>query len=92
MANIKTPERAKELKTAFIQSAKNFKIDMSPRYGRYTVSIGESNIKDYYLVVKIRFNENDYFTTDDFILFGDFVKKYNLCLQMELNSKEILIY
>lgn len=92
MANIKTLERAKELKAAFIQSAKNLGIDMSPRYGLYSVSIGESNIKDYYLVVKIRFNENDFFTSCDFILFGDFAKKYNVCLQMEFNSKEILIF
>lgn len=92
MANIKTLEKAKELKAAFIQSAKNLGMDMSPRYGFYSVSIGQSNIKDYYLVIKIRLNENDCFNTNDFILFGDFVKKYNLGLQMEFNSKEILIY
>lgn len=91
MANIKTLEKAKELKAAFIQSAKNLGMDMSPRYGLYSVSIDESNIKDYYLVVKIRFDD-DFFRSCDFILFGDFVKKYNLGLQMEFNSKEILIY
>lgn len=92
MANIKTLEKAKELKAAFIQSAKNLGIDISPRYGSYSVSIGQSDTMDYYLVVKIRFYEDGYFISRDFILFGDFVKKYNLGLQMEFNSKEILIY
>lgn len=91
MANIKTLEKAKELKAAFIQSAKNFKIDMSPRYGRYTVSI-EKGYSTYFLNVKIKFTAPISLSAYDFMFLGDFVKTNGLSIELNLNDKKLVIW